>query len=368
MPESKFGDVISYDPAIIEYGLLGLFLGGRKGAIVLGGMAHMASWASNLGKAAGMAAEGVIEWTDILGANYGELEALVKKGEALLEATEKSGNDAARTPEGRLKINIGSPGSYRPLTVIEDTLNDAQYEIDETSAKYAEMARKIREESLVTHDYLLLMGEDIVEGTEERFARLEQLSERTATAMEGNFSTLFFDMMRWEFDSMEDYALNMLRSLQQVTADVLAEMWADILGSTGEGSGGWLSSVADWVYDMFSGWGSLDGILAGIFHGGGVAGKTAVPQVIAPAALFDGAKRLHLGTDEYPAILKKGEQVIDEGSGGIGVHVSIENKGADKEVESSTARFDGGKMGHRHHAQGRGDKRPLSAGIGDVRG
>ena len=36
-------EVISYDPAIIEFGLIGLDVGGKKFAVVAGGLAHLAT-------------------------------------------------------------------------------------------------------------------------------------------------------------------------------------------------------------------------------------------------------------------------------------------------------------------------------------
>ncbi|MFH2076717.1 MAG: phage tail tape measure protein, partial [Pseudomonadota bacterium] len=79
----KIWKMISYDPAIIEYGLIGLAIGGKKGAVLIGGMAHMATWANNLGKAMGFAAAGVIEFGEVARANFKELEVLVVLGEKL---------------------------------------------------------------------------------------------------------------------------------------------------------------------------------------------------------------------------------------------------------------------------------------------
>ena len=80
----KIWDIISYDPAIIEWGIVGLAFGGKKGAVILGGMGHMVTWAENIGKAFGLAAAGVIDFKDIASANFKELEALIKKSEVLL--------------------------------------------------------------------------------------------------------------------------------------------------------------------------------------------------------------------------------------------------------------------------------------------
>jgi len=73
--------IISYDPAILEWGIVGLAFGGRKGAVIMGAMGHMASWADNLSKALGLAAGGVIDFSEIATANFKELEALVQRFE-----------------------------------------------------------------------------------------------------------------------------------------------------------------------------------------------------------------------------------------------------------------------------------------------
>ena len=47
-------------------------------------------------------------------------------------------------------------------------------------------------------------------------------------------------------------------------------------------------------------------------HGGGIAGRDG-PRKPVPFGTFFGAPRLHLGSDEVPAILQKGEMVIPKG-------------------------------------------------------
>uniref|UniRef100_A0A6H1ZEL1 Putative tail tape measure protein n=1 Tax=viral metagenome TaxID=1070528 RepID=A0A6H1ZEL1_9ZZZZ len=92
-------DIISYDPAIIEWGLIGLAIGGKKWAIIAGGIAHMATWAENLGKALGMVAGGVLSIKDVAGANFKELEELVRRGEEIMQGPFFRGKIPAR-PKG----------------------------------------------------------------------------------------------------------------------------------------------------------------------------------------------------------------------------------------------------------------------------
>jgi len=59
-------------------------------------------------------------------------------------------------------------------------------------------------------------------------------------------------------------------------------------------------------------------IVGAIFHEGGIVGKTPSPIRAVPAGTFSGAPRLHSGlsSDEFPAILQRGEIVLPRGSGG----------------------------------------------------
>ena len=69
--------IVSYDPAILEWGIVGLAVGGRKGAVILGSLGHMITWVDNLSAALGLAAAGVISYSEIAGANFKELQSLV---------------------------------------------------------------------------------------------------------------------------------------------------------------------------------------------------------------------------------------------------------------------------------------------------
>ena len=85
--------------------------------------------------------------------------------------------------------------------------------------------------------------------------------------------------------------------------------------------------------------------LGGLFHGGGVVGQTPVQPVLAPAKLWANAPRLHQGlaSDEYPAILQRGETVLPRGAGGMSprsIRIEIENKGAEKQATVGTMRFE----------------------------
>jgi len=91
---------------------------------------------------------------------------------------------------------------------------------------------------------------DVVKSVETGFDSMIELSERTAEAMQDNFSDLFFDAMTGELSSFEDYATAVLRSIQRALADVAAQMatqaifGAKSVGGTG-GGGGLISYLSD---------------------------------------------------------------------------------------------------------------------------
>ena len=86
----------------------------------------------------------------------------------------------------------------------------------------------------------------IGDDAETTFTLMADLSERTAWAMQENFSDLFFDVMTGEFKSLNDYATAVLRSIQRGIADMMGQgLTQGIFGKEMKG-GGWLS-------DLFSG-------------------------------------------------------------------------------------------------------------------
>lgn len=93
--------------------------------------------------------------------------------------------------------------------------------------------------------------------------------------------------------------------------------------------------------------GGLGGLVASIFHGGGVVGSGG-PTRNVPPALFLGAPRLHnggriLGPNEVPAILERGETVRRRGDNGSNVNIQIVNN-TPAEVRQEEGRDANGDM------------------------
>ena len=163
---------------------------------------------------------------------------------------------------------------------------------------------------------------------EKTFGSMIELTERTAEAMQDNFSNLFFDAMTGELKSLEDYADAVFRSIARMISDLAAqEMTRGLFGPEMQG-GGLLSSLAG----LFGG-SNLQPMdqgtaMALVRHSGGVVGSSGGGMRRVPKSSFSFAPRLHNGLmpDEFPAVLQKGEQVIPRGwrgDGGSNININI---------------------------------------------
>lgn len=153
-------------------------------------------------------------------------------------------------------------------------------------------------------DIRMAQIEGEIAARQDEMKSLTDLTASTAEQMEKNMSGLFFDVMTGKFEGMGDLAKGVFESIQRAAADYLGQIATDFLfgTSTKQGrSGGFLQSAF--------------GLLGGLFHRGGIVGETPAPMRLIPAMAFAGAPRLHggLASDEYPAILQKGETVIPKG-------------------------------------------------------
>jgi len=136
------------------------------------------------------------------------------------------------------------------------------------------------------------------------FSVMTELSERTAWAMQENFSTFFFSAMKGELTSFKDFAVSIFDTILKAFADMAAQMavqklFGVALGAFGGGGAG-------------AALGSFSTTGASITHAGGLVGTTPTPKRNVPSWMFNGAPRLHggLAGDEFPAILQRGETVI----------------------------------------------------------
>ena len=153
-----------------------------------------------------------------------------------------------------------------------------------------------------------------------------KLTERTADAMQENFSNLFFDAMTGKLKTLEDYAKAVFDSIARMASDMAAQQLTQGLFGKDMQGGGWLSTLFNSIggsgstgmgtNTTFSSGTSMGGYMAMVKHGGGSFASGGATRAI-PASYFVTAPRLHQGlaADEYPAVLQKGEQVIPKGNG-----------------------------------------------------
>ncbi len=127
-------DLITYDPAILEWGLIGLAIGGKKGALLLGTAAHAAEWAENFGKAMGLASAGVINFSDVATANFTELKNLVNSFDTddVMLIQQKIDRKMAELSS---VIPYGTPGNARAQYA--DRIQQLKDEIDSLNAAKA---------------------------------------------------------------------------------------------------------------------------------------------------------------------------------------------------------------------------------------
>lgn len=145
---------------------------------------------------------------------------------------------------------------------------------------------------------------------EKTYKGILSLTERTAEAMQQNFSNLFFDMMTGKLKSLEDYANAVFQSIARMASDLMAQQVTRSLFGNNLQGGGLLSQ-------LFTTSGAnlpinTPGDFASVqpFHSGGLVTGAAGSRMI-PAWMIASAPRLHNGLrpDEYPAVLQFGEEV-----------------------------------------------------------
>lgn len=197
------------------------------------------------------------------------------------------------------------------------------------------------------------------------------LAETTGKGVQSGFEDFFFDAFEGKLKNASDYFNSFLSSLNRAIAKFLSSQLMNLLmrvlsGGSVEGPlGGILKAFfPSTMTSMSSGIGPIvptggyeTGPMGEVVymevHKGGVPGVDPVPMKTAPASIFTAAPRFHQGlkSNEYPAVLERGESVLTPGQmkamGGQNVPnviVNIENKtGSDVKHKETGFKFDGKK-------------------------
>jgi len=175
------------------------------------------------------------------------------------------------------QVNKEFEESYR-----KTTLTSMQYEVfklDELRDKYTQYVHdKVKLDEWYNLEYQKIIDEYV-----EKNQTMIEISQRTAEAIEQNFSDFFFDAMKGELKSLEDYWNAFLDSIQRSTADVMGQLWKELLVGKGKEEGGQTGKIGGML-------GSLGTMVGGLFGGGG-GGGTGLPagtQYATPWGFADG--------------------------------------------------------------------------------
>jgi len=200
-------------------------------------------------------------------------------------------------------------------------------QLEQQAADY----QKYTGDAVLAHQWLTeqikTLDEERLEAAQKNNVWLVEMSERTADAIEDNFSSFYKDVFRNELDSAADYFRAFCNSLTDSFSDMLGQMTKELLfGGGSSGGSGLFKSIFSGIGGLFGGGGTA-GTLGGLteaqtagalFHKGGTVGKDSAPTRTVPASVFANAPRLHKGysplsPDEFPAILKYDETVLPPG-------------------------------------------------------
>jgi len=120
-------DIVSYDSAILEWGIVGLAIGGKKWGVIAAGLGHMVTWVGNLAKALGLASAGIISFSEIAKANFTELEELIKRGEGIISGTSSLGGQV-RLPMPTMPETVVTATPIAPEQPLQPGPTDEQRE------------------------------------------------------------------------------------------------------------------------------------------------------------------------------------------------------------------------------------------------
>lgn len=151
---------------------------------------------------------------------------------------------------------------------------------------------------------------------DETFQGMVQMGQGAAGALEKGFSDILFDPLHANF---REIALAFLATLRRMLADAIAHaaikaITNAISGAAGAASGGWAGIITG-IVGAAAGAASGGGGGAGGYHTGGIVGNPKMHFNVSPLA-FANAARYHSGgvaglkSDEVPAVLQRGEEVL----------------------------------------------------------
>jgi len=192
-------------------------------------------------------------------------------------------------------------------------------------------------------------AEDYTKSLGNYFTQGEEIAKSSATAMHNSLQNIFFDGIKGQLKSFSDYWTSFTDSLLQTFTNMLADMVAKwIMNQAMMESGSMTRNLLSLAIGVTGSVGSSGGTPSGMnslgsynmggstagyasyFHSGGIVGESYSPTRMLPAYAFAEAPRYHngLSTDEFPAILQRGERVLSrkevaQGGGNISFNIPM---------------------------------------------
>ena len=271
-------------------------------------------------------------------------EAMIEYGKALDQEAAKNKISMTEKMYADLKFTSDDYYAYQ--------LNQLQRQSDD----YETFTGNVVLAHLWLTEQIKALDQERLEAADKNNQHLIDLSQRTADAMEDNFSSFYRDFFRGELDSAEDYFRKFCYSLTDSFSDMMGQMTKEALfGGGSSGFSGLFGLLSTGVSSLFAGgaggmgtggaadWSSSGAWSYDVLHKGGRVGRDPAPTRNVPAFVFANAPRLHEGwpglrKDEFPSILKYDETVLPPGvkpvnnvsNLTISVPVNIEGQGDDR--------------------------------------
>ena len=250
----KLWKIVSYDPAITEYGLLGLALGGKKGAAIAGGLAHLVTVVQYQVKAFELWQKDLISFEEIATANFSELKELVDKASGLYGATGPLRFKMPQTPEkGASTVGKGNlnrhPGGGTGAAA-EDTR--AYYErMKRELFGYHDAVLKVHQAHQKLYAESALGQKKLKEDTKNTFNVITQFAVQAARNMQSAFSDFFFDAMQGRLGDLQHQVKSVIdRMVAEIAAAKVSHYLFGDYGKTGQ-IGGFVAEAASWAGKVF---------------------------------------------------------------------------------------------------------------------
>ena len=136
----------------------------------------------------------------------------------------------------------------------------------------------------------------LIVDTRKTMDAMVALTERTAEAMQQNFSDLFFDAMKGKFKDLGDYATAFLNSFERALADVMGQFMTQKLFGEEMKGGGLVDKAIGTVINFFSPKKqAAGGIIPEPVFGIGASGQTYTFGENGPETVVPGVRGLQSG-------------------------------------------------------------------------